>query len=329
MNSRSQSKLPFLLRIHSGHFHICLGLCSQTVLWKTLEENPLSFIRFPFKIPSHFTFGLWLLALLGFLVISGAYLSKCVFHFETVRMEYFNRVRVNYFFVPWIAGMLLRLGLPSNIAPDNVHPVVCCIFMVPIAVLELKIYGQWFTKVKRSLARVANPSTHLSVIGNFMIARIATEVEWKEIAFFFFTVGIIHYAVVFITLYQRLSSDITASRKICPVFFLFIAAPSSASVAWKAISGSFDTFSMMLLFLTFLVLGLDNENRFLPRQHTEIFNDLVGMRISNYDNVSSRTKVCREREASHCSYIGLCSLFDLHGNDINSCTVNYCQHGSG
>ncbi|XP_057815331.1 S-type anion channel SLAH3 [Cryptomeria japonica] len=250
MNSRSQSKLPFLLRIHSGHFHICLGLCSQTVLWKTLEENPLSFIRFPFKIPSHFTFGLWLLALLGFLVISGAYLLKCVFHFETVRMEYFDRVRVNYFFVPWIAGMLLRLGLPSNIAPDNVHPVVCCIFMVPIAVLELKIYGQWFTKGKRSLARVANPSTHLSVIGNFMIARIATKVEWKEIAFFFFTVGLIHYAVVFITLYQRLSTDITASRKICPVFFLFIAAPSSASVAWEAISGSFDTFSKMLLFLS-------------------------------------------------------------------------------
>ncbi|GLJ08005.1 hypothetical protein SUGI_0079400 [Cryptomeria japonica] len=177
MDSRSQSKLPFLLRIHSGHFHICLGLCSQTVLWKTLEENPLSFIRFPFKIPSHFTFGLWLLALLGFLVISGAYLLKCVYHFETVRMEYFDRVRVNYFFVPWIAGMMLRLGLPSNIASDNVHPMVCCIFMVPIAVLELKIYGQWFTKGKRSLARVANPSTHLSVIGNFMIARIATKVE--------------------------------------------------------------------------------------------------------------------------------------------------------
>ncbi|XP_057815363.1 S-type anion channel SLAH1 [Cryptomeria japonica] len=263
MDSRSQSKLPFLLRIHSGHFHICLGLCSQTVLWKTLEENPLSFIRFPFKIPSHFTFGLWLLALLGFLVISGAYLLKCVYHFETVRMEYFDRVRVNYFFVPWIAGMMLRLGLPSNIASDNVHPMVCCIFMVPIAVLELKIYGQWFTKGKRSLARVANPSTHLSVIGNFMIARIATKVGWKEIAFFFFTVGLIHYAVVFITLYQRLSSDITVSRKICPVFFLFIAAPSSASVAWEAISGSFDTFSKMLFFLSlFLCSALVSINDF-------------------------------------------------------------------
>ncbi|GLJ08009.1 hypothetical protein SUGI_0079440 [Cryptomeria japonica] len=46
-------------------------------------------------------------------------------------------------------------------------------------------------------------------------------------------------------------------EKDSPGFFLFIAAPSSASVAWEAVSGSFDSFSRMLLFLSlFLYLAL-------------------------------------------------------------------------
>ncbi|GLJ08011.1 hypothetical protein SUGI_0079460 [Cryptomeria japonica] len=144
--------------------------------------------------------------------------------------------------------MLLRMGLPSDIAPDKVHPIVCCIFMAPIVVMEVKIYGQWFTRGKRSLARIANPSTYLSVIGNFVVARLATRVDWNEIAMFFFIVGLVHYAIVFITLYQRFSPDITVSRKITPLFFLFIAGPSSASVTWQAISGSFDTIGRINFF---------------------------------------------------------------------------------
>ncbi|GLJ08019.1 hypothetical protein SUGI_0079630 [Cryptomeria japonica] len=246
--SERKEKVPFLLRLHSGHFHICLGLCSQTVLWKTLDGDSTSFIRLTFKLPSHFTLVLWLLALISFLLISGAYILKCFFYLETVRREYCDRVRVNYLFVPLIAGMLLRMGLPSDIAPDKVNPIMCCMFMAPIVVMEVKIYGQWFTRGKRSLARIANPSTYLSVIGNFVVARLATTVDWNEIAMFFFTVGLVHYAIVFITLYQRFSPDITVSRKITPLFFLFIAGPSSASVTWQGISGSFDTIVRINLF---------------------------------------------------------------------------------
>ncbi|GLJ08010.1 hypothetical protein SUGI_0079450 [Cryptomeria japonica] len=90
-------------------------------------------------------------------------------------MEFCDQVRVNYFFVPWIAGILLMLGLPSDIAPDKVQPIPWCIFMAPTVVLELKIYGQWFTKGKRSLARIANPSSYL--FGNFVVARLATRVD--------------------------------------------------------------------------------------------------------------------------------------------------------
>lgn len=161
---KSASKLPFLLKIHYDHFQVCLGLCSLIVLWKTLEENTSSAIHFPFNLPAHFTTGLWFVALLSFVLISVSQLLKYVFHFETVCMEYLDRVWVNYFFVPWIAAVLLRLGLPSSITPDKVHPLAFCLFVFPFSVLDLKIYCQWFVKGKRCLSRVTNPSTYLSVV---------------------------------------------------------------------------------------------------------------------------------------------------------------------
>ncbi|GLJ08018.1 hypothetical protein SUGI_0079610 [Cryptomeria japonica] len=142
------------------------------------------------------------------------------------------------------------LGLPSDVAPVKAQPILWCIFMAPIIVLELKIYGQWVTKGKRSLTRTANPSTYLSVIGNFVVAQLATRVDWKKVAMFFFTMGLVHYAVVFVTLYERLSSDVIVSRKLSPVFFLFIAAPSSTSLTWQGISGSFYMVYRMFPFLS-------------------------------------------------------------------------------
>ncbi|XP_057815270.1 guard cell S-type anion channel SLAC1-like [Cryptomeria japonica] len=194
-------------------------------------------------------------------------------------MEFYNRVRVNYFFVPWIAGILLMLGLPSSVAPDKVQPILWCILMAPIVVLELKIFGQWFTKGKRSLGRTTNPSTYLSVIGNFMVAQLAMRVDWKEVAMFFFTMGLVHYVVVFVTLYERLSSDVTVSRKLSLMFFLFITAPTSASLTWQGISGSFDT--------------VYSEIEFILRYDVEVFNDLVGMRISYDYNVCGYDQICR------------------------------------
>ena len=67
--------------------------------------------------------------------------------------------------------------------------------MIPVLALDIKIYGQWFTTEKR------------------------------------FTLGMVQYLVVFVTLYQRLSGSDQLPVMLRPVFFLFFAAPSMASLA--------------------------------------------------------------------------------------------------
>ncbi|GLJ08006.1 hypothetical protein SUGI_0079410 [Cryptomeria japonica] len=256
-------------------------------------------------------------------------IKMCV-HFETVRMEYFDRVRVNYFFVPWIAGMLLRLGLPSSIAPENVHPAVCCIFMIPIAVLELKIYGQFVHQGKEISGSSCKPFHPFVRNRKFHDSpyRNKSRLEGNCILLLYCGInslrGCVHNPLPEIVLrYHRFQKNMPSVLSVY----------CSSKLGQRGVRSNIRILRYILqdaaFSLTFLVFGLDNENGFLPRQPTEVFNDLGGMCIPNYDNVSGRTKICREREASHCSYIGLRFLFGLHGNDINSCTVNCCEHGSG
>lgn len=247
-------KWPFLLRFPIGCFGICLGLSSQAILWRALSTSPST--KF-LHIPPYINFCLWLLALCVLIAISITYALKCAFYFEAVRREYFHPVRVNFFFAPWVVCMFLAIGTPSRIAPDTLHPVVWCVFMAPILLLDLKIYGQWLSGGKRRLCQVANPSSHLSVVGNFVGAILAAKVGWNEAGKFLWAVGFAHYLVVFVTLYQRLPTSEALPKELHPVYSMFIATPAAASVAWGSLYGEFDGLSRTCYFIAlFLFLSL-------------------------------------------------------------------------
>ncbi|KAH7653627.1 S-type anion channel protein [Dioscorea alata] len=245
---------PFLLRFPIGCFGMCLGLGSQTILWRSLSSSPsLHFL----SIPPLINLILWLFAVSLLLAISITYSLKSLFFFEAIRREYFHPVRINFFFAPWIACMFLTLGAPPSLFPHSPHPALWCSFMAPVFLLELKIYGQWLSGGKRRLCKVANPSSHLSVIGNFVGAILAAKVGWIEPAKFLFAIGLAHYLVVFVTLYQRLPTNEALPKELHPVYSMFIATPAAASLAWSSIYNQFDAIARTFFFIAlFLYMSL-------------------------------------------------------------------------
>ncbi|KAH7405244.1 hypothetical protein KP509_15G062200 [Ceratopteris richardii] len=225
---------PFLLRFPIVAFSICLGLSSQAVLWKMVAMSPaLGFLH----VPGEVNYALWSLALFSLCIVSSIYICKCWFYFQAVKP-------------------------PPRIA-TTIHPIVWCVLVSPLLVLELKVYGQWLSGGKRRLSLVANASTHVAVMGNFLAAVLAREVGWMEPAVFFMAVGCAHYLVLFVTLYQRLPTAQTLPKELHPVFFFFVATPSTASVAWAIVAGNFNTIAKMIYFLAlFLFLSLIARARF-------------------------------------------------------------------
>ncbi|KAF5192463.1 S-type anion channel slah1 [Thalictrum thalictroides] len=251
-DATKQSSSWILTRLHAGYFRINLSFCGQTLLWKTFGESDFynSLIIRP-KLPSAVFVLLWSVSLIMLSLISLLYILRCFFHFNMVKAEFLHHVGVNYLFVPWISWLLLLQSSPFMSPKSVQYVVVFWLFVIPVALLNVKIYGQWFTKGKRFLSAVANPASQLSVIANLVAARAAAKMGWMESAIFFFSIGITHYVVIFVTLYQRPIGIYRLPAKLRPVFFLFIAAPSTASVAWDSVSGSFGTPSKILFYLSF------------------------------------------------------------------------------
>nr|GEW79623.1 S-type anion channel SLAH1-like [Tanacetum cinerariifolium] len=253
-NRDKDSKPSVIANINASYFRICISLGGQALLWKTLSDKTdisPTFNNLFIKLPSTAFLLLWCLSLCVLVFLSILYILRCIFHFHMVKSEFKHHVGVNYLFAPWISWLLLLQSAPSSVYQHKYsYEYVCCLLILPVVGLDVKVYGQWFTTEKRFLSMVANPTSQISVIGNFVGARAAINMGWRETGTCLFTLGMTHYIVVFITLYQRLSGSNHLPSKLRPVFFLFVATPSMAALAWKSINGSFDIQCKMLFFLS-------------------------------------------------------------------------------
>ncbi|KAK7351731.1 hypothetical protein VNO77_11392 [Canavalia gladiata] len=252
-NRSLMSLSSVLTKFHAGYFRISLSLGGQALLWKTLIEptnDTNTLRRVLHTLPATAFLVLWSLALFILVLLSLLYLLRCLFFFKMVKVEFLHDVGVNYLFAPWISWLLLLQSAPFVAPKTATYLVLWWVFAVPVVVLDVKIYGQWFTKGKKFLSTVANPTSQMSVIGNLVGAQAAAHTGWKESAMCLFSLGMVHYLVLFVTLYQRLSGGDRLPVLLRPVFFLFFAAPSVASLAWESIVGTFDTASKMLFFLS-------------------------------------------------------------------------------
>jgi len=243
---------PFLLRFPINAFGMCLGVSSQAMLWKTLQSEPsTAFLH----VSPGVNDVLWWVSAALMALVSFIYFLKVVFYFEAVRREFHHPIRVNFFFAPWIACLFLVKGMPYPVT--DINHVVWYILMAPILFLDLKIYGQWMSGGDRRLSKVATPTNHLAVVGNFVGALLGAKMGLREVPIFFFAVGVVHYLVLFVTLYQRLPTNVQLPKELHPVFFLFIAAPSVASVGWARLCGDFNYAAKILYFTSlFLYMSL-------------------------------------------------------------------------
>uniref|UniRef100_K7KSQ4 Uncharacterized protein n=2 Tax=Glycine subgen. Soja TaxID=1462606 RepID=K7KSQ4_SOYBN len=231
---RSLTSLNSILtKFHAGYFRISLSLGGQALWWKTLIESPTHDVtsalrRLLCTLPSSAFLALWSLALFTLVLLSLLYLLRCLI------ADFLHPVRVNYLFAPWISWLLLLQSAPFVAPKTPTYLVMWWVFAVPVVVLDVKFYGQ------------------MSVIGNLVGAQAAANMGWKERAVCLFSLGMVHYLVLFVTLYQRSGGD-RLPVLLRPVFFLFFAAPSVASLASEFMVGTFDTASKMLFFLSLVL----------------------------------------------------------------------------
>ncbi|CAH8355408.1 unnamed protein product [Eruca vesicaria subsp. sativa] len=246
--------MSVLNSLHAGYFRISLSLCSQALLWKIMiAPDSRSMSHLQSNLPSMAFHLLWYLALATQVSLCLLYALKCFFYFDMVKKEFSHHIGVNYLYAPSISWLILLQSAPMMEPQSIWYQTLFAVFALPVLALDTKLYGQWFTTEKRFLSMMANPASQVSVIANLVAARGAAEMGWMECALFLFSLGMVHYLVIFVTLYQRLPGGKNFPTKLRPVFFLFFAAPAMGSLAWNSICGTFDPLAKMLFFLSFFI----------------------------------------------------------------------------
>lgn len=246
--------MSVLSSLHAGYFRISLSLCSQALLWKIMvAPGSPSMSHLHSELPSMAFHLLWYLALATQVSLCLLYGVKCIFFFDMVKEEFLHYIGVNYLYAPSISWLLLLQSAPMMEPRSVLYQTLFWVFAIPVLTLDTKLYGQWFTTEKRFLSIMANPASQVSVIANLVAARAAAEMGWRDCALCLFSLGMVHYLVIFVTLYQRLPGGNNFPTTLRPVFFLFFAAPATASLAWNSICGAFDTVAKMLFFLSLFI----------------------------------------------------------------------------
>ncbi|EOA34457.1 hypothetical protein CARUB_v10021993mg [Capsella rubella] len=246
--------MSILRGLHAGYFRISLSICSQALLWKIMiaPDSP-SMSHVHSRLPFMAFHLLWYLALATQVSLCFLYALKCIFLSDMVKEEFLHYIGVNYLYAPSISCLLLLQSAPMMEPQSVLYQTLFWVFAVPVLTLDIKLYGQWFTTEKRFLSMLANPASQVSVIANLVAARGAAEMGWKECALCMFSLGMVHYLVIFVTLYQRLPGGNNFPTKLRPIFFLFFAAPAMASLAWNSICETFDAVAKMLFFLSLFI----------------------------------------------------------------------------
>lgn len=106
-----------------------------------------------------------------------------------MKAGFLHHVGVNYLYAPWISLLLLLQSAPLTVINKVSCPVFCWVFSVLVVLLDVKIYGQWFTTEKRFLSVFANPTSQISVIANFTVVQAAAQIGWQENAVCMFSLA--------------------------------------------------------------------------------------------------------------------------------------------
>jgi len=206
-------------------------------------------------VPWALSTGLLVATALLTVVIVGTYAVKAALHPASVREEFAHPVRVNFF------PILAKIPLILAIILLERSMVWSHAFWVLGAALQfffsLVIVSRWMGKEAR--VESLSPAWFIPIVGSVIVPIAGVAHGYREISWFFFSVGLLFWLALFVVVLNRLIFYKQLPAKLAPTLFILFAPPAIAFIAYtKLTGGELDVGGRVLyfvsLFLFFLVL---------------------------------------------------------------------------
>jgi tellurite resistance protein len=237
---------PRLRHFPVSFFAVVMGLTGLAIAWHKAQTT--------FALPLDLATPLLVLAGALFCVLLALYLTKLVRWREAVIAELGNPVLLNFFPTISISMLLLAVGtLPHW---PGVAGVLWVLGSSLHLLLTLYVMGVWIHHEHFEIHHL-NPAWFIPMVGNVLVPIAGVPLGFSEIAWFFFSVGILFWLILFTIIVYRMLFHHPLPERLMPTFFILIAPPAVGFIAYLQLAGGLDPFARVLyysgLFLTLLL----------------------------------------------------------------------------
>jgi tellurite resistance protein len=232
--SASQSRLRYF---PVSFFAVVMGLAGYAITVQRAE----AILGLPAGVGSV----LGWVATVVFVLIAGLYAFKLLNHHDEVITELAHPVKLSFFPAISIALILLSIALhPMHFALS--YWLLGLGATLQLA-LTLFVLSRWITQTAFEIQH-ANPSWFIPVVGNILVPLAAVDHGSTEVAWFFFSVGLVFWLVLQTIVFNRVFFHHPMPAKLAPTFFILMAPPAVGFIAYVKLTGTVDGFARVLLY---------------------------------------------------------------------------------
>jgi len=239
-------KLKALITIPITSFGISLGFAGYAFQCKVLSEWAWLSTEAQ-EVCQWLSCAAWLSSIAAMSVLSVLYGIKLVFRTQQCRKELEHHLSNNFFFAPLIIASSLAIGAPSWAESDIMCSILFFAMLPVLSIASMFHYYTWF--FGGSISGVA-PAYLMGTVSWPVLAGLGVLLEYTELAFFLFSIGIVLYG--FVLFFQFFYMHASWPRD-SMLIFLNVAPPAIAS---RTLEGIIGEPSRMSIFLGHLSLFL-------------------------------------------------------------------------
>lgn len=227
-------------------FAMVMGLAGLSIAWEKAQGL--------FGVELVFAPLLVGLTALAFVVLGAIYGIKLVNHRGAVIAELRHPIKLNFFPTLSISLLLLSIAfLPLSSVVS--HPLWLAGALLHLG-LTLYVINVWIHHEHFEVHHM-NPAWFIPAVGNVLVPIAGIQFGYVEISWFFFSVGILFWLVLFTIIFYRVLFHHPLPGKLMPTLFILIAPPAVGFIAYVKLAGGLDGFGRFLyfsgLFLTLLL----------------------------------------------------------------------------
>jgi len=206
------------------YFNIAFFAAVMWFGWLTLATHKLEAVYF---LGTHISHYLLYFTLAFFAITSFLYMLKIFKNFTEVKVDFFHSVRSNFFPGIWKILLLFSIGFLS--IDIYIATILWIVWVILQFLFTVIIFRRWM--LHEIDIKEMNPLWFLPIVGNLLVPVAWIQLWFSELSLFFFSIGIIMWAIFFVIIMNRIIFHHPLSSKIYPTLIILIAPPAVALIS--------------------------------------------------------------------------------------------------